>query len=353
MMPIVEFKENEDLKKLCYEFVHSKRPKYVMGRNEFALSIAENVEIDGFIDDFTQDTEWNNKPIVPIDKLQKNAIVACAVVYGRPLTAIKRIKEFQLDYVDYFSLLKYSELKILNLSYIQGFDIDFSLNTIKYREIYNTLSDDISKEHFLNLINFRRTYDLSFMLKFKNIQEQQYFEPFINFKKDDVFIDIGGYDGFTTINFIQKCPGYKAIHFFEPDENNLQNAKDALKEYKNIYYYQYALSNKNETLYFKSSGSSSKIDADGEIKIHTKRLDDCLNDKCTYIKMDVEGWESNVIEGARNIIKEHKPNLAICVYHKCDDFWAIPEKVLSIRDDYKIYLRHYTEGITETVMYFI
>ena len=27
--------------------------------------------------------------------------------------------------------------------------------------------------------------------------------------------------------------------------------------------------------------------------------------------------------------------------------------VLSIRSDYKIYLRHYTEGIYETVMYFI
>ncbi len=36
-----------------------------------------------------------------------------------------------------------------------------------------------------------------------------------------------------------------------------------------------------------------------------------------------------------------------------DDFWRIPEQVLSYRDDYNIFLRHYTEGVSETVMFFI
>lgn len=47
------------------------------------------------------------------------------------------------------------------------------------------------------------------------------------------------------------------------------------------------------------------------------------------------------------------PKIAISVYHKSSDFRKIPEQILSIRSDYKIYLRHYTESIYETVMFFI
>ena len=45
--------------------------------------------------------------------------------------------------------------------------------------------------------------------------------------------------------------------------------------------------------------------------------------------------------------------LAIAVYHDIVDFWRIPEYVLSLRPNYQIYLRHYTEGWSETVMYFV
>jgi len=59
------------------------------------------------------------------------------------------------------------------------------------------------------------------------------------------------------------------------------------------------------------------------------------------------------IVGARQAIIKHHPRLAICVYHRFDDLWRIPERVLSFHDDYQIFLRHYTEGVDETVMFFI
>lgn len=353
MLKIVENYENYELKRLCNEFIYSNRPKYVMGRNEFALSIAENIDIDGFIDDFTSDTNWNNKPIVPIEKVPKNAIVAVAVVGIQPLTAINRVKNYKLEYIDYFSLFKYSNLKLKSIPFIEGFAEDFYIKYNMYETIYNQLADDESKKQFNNIINFRLTYDLYFMKDFSNIQEKQYFEPFIKLMPGSVFVDIGGYDGLTSYTFIQKCPEYRTIHFFEPDENNLKVAIEKLKEFKNIFYYKNGVSDKHETLYFKSSGSSSKIDYEGDITIETLTLDDCIHDNCTYIKMDVEGWESKAIDGAKRIIQDFKPSLAVCVYHKSDDLWKIPEQVLSIRNDYKLFLRHYTEGITETVMYFV
>ncbi len=91
----------------------------------------------------------------------------------------------------------------------------------------------------------------------------------------------------------------------------------------------------------------------GETRIAVATLDSSLTDAPTLLKMDIEGAEALAIEGAQKTILEHHPRLAICVYHKMDDLWRIPRQVLAIRDDYDIYLRHYTEGVTETVMFFM
>ena len=69
--------------------------------------------------------------------------------------------------------------------------------------------------------------------------------------------------------------------------------------------------------------------------------------------MDIEGAELAALGGAQKTILRDKPRLAISVYHRPSDIWTIPRKLLSIHPDYKIYLRHYTESVYETVMFFI
>lgn len=95
--------------------------------------------------------------------------------------------------------------------------------------------------------------------------------------------------------------------------------------------------------------------ATGSIRIEVDRLDDVLEDrfKPTLIKMDIEGAEMLAIEGAKHTITTYHPRLALCVYHNVGDFWRIPLKIFSLRNDYRVHLRHYTESIYETVMFFI
>ena len=60
-----------------------------------------------------------------------------------------------------------------------------------------------------------------------------------------------------------------------------------------------------------------------------------------FIKLDVEGAELDVLEGAKATIALYKPILALSVYHKLDDFWTLMNFVKSIRPDYEFALRHY------------
>ena len=63
-------------------------------------------------------------------------------------------------------------------------------------------------------------------------------------------------------------------------------------------------------------------------------------DRCTYIKMDVEGQERAAIEGAANTIAAYRPKMKIAAYHRFDDIIQIPSAVFKHYDGYSLYLRH-------------
>ena len=71
----------------------------------------------------------------------------------------------------------------------------------------------------------------------------------------------------------------------------------------------------------------------------------------TFIKMDIEGSEYQAILGAEKMITSHKPKLAISVYHKPEDIWQLPLLIYRFNHEYKFYLRHYSFGNNETVLY--
>ena len=65
------------------------------------------------------------------------------------------------------------------------------------------------------------------------------------------------------------------------------------------------------------------------------------NNGASYIKFDVEGNEALAIEGTAQTIKAFKPKMCIAAYHRFDDILTIPERVLAINPDYKLYIRHF------------
>lgn len=340
----------------CRDFIYGNKQKFIFGTNEYAACIANSVDIYGFIDEFTKEIEFCGKPVLhSLSELPNNCLVVSSAVY-RPLTVRNKLNNIGIRNLDYFSFKKYSGINLLPayLHFYDDFISDFRINRNKYELIFSLLSDTKSRSLMTKIINFRLTNNLNYMNGFKNDINNQYFEDFLQLRlKDEIFLDIGCYDGFTSLEFIKRCPEYNSIHAFEPDPINFLKVYEKLNRLPRIHCYNFGIGNENTVLKLKSQGDASQIAEDGDIDIQIKRLDDVIKSSVTLIKMDIEGAEISALEGAKQTIISNHPRIAVSVYHCVDDLWKIPMKVLSIRDDYNIFLRHYTENVTETVMYFI
>ena len=73
--------------------------------------------------------------------------------------------------------------------------------------------------------------------------------------------------------------------------------------------------------------------------------------EATFVKMDIEDSEMLALRGADKLISHNLPKLAICLYHKTEDIWEIPLYIKQRWSEYKIYIRHHTELLNETVCY--
>jgi FkbM family methyltransferase len=353
--------ENLQAEEFCKVFLDSsiKRPRYIFGIGEYAVKLheclLEEISIDGFVDDIHEMDLFCNKPLIQSQALPSNALVIVVALMS-PNIIHQRLNMLSVEHVHYVAFMRFSGLKLEVPIFWEGFDEDLQKNLVFYESLDSVFADNISQQTYRNIFNFRLTGDFKYLADFHENQKNQYFEPFLNLQVDDeVFADVGGFDGQTSLEFISRCSGYKAIHIFEPEVQNMQNLKLQFDEYENVYFYKCGLSNKTGELSMIASGSTSKVveNGKGDYQIQLNRLDALIDSSITFLKMDIEGAEHLAIEGAKGLIRKYQPKLAICVYHQGNDFRVIYEKVMSYNKNYTIYLRHYTEGIVETVMYFI
>jgi FkbM family methyltransferase len=353
-LEIDNFVDDQNAIDFCEQFFNSTCPKYILGRNEWARSIAEIIEVDGFVDDFTNEQKFLDRKIIKTQELPQGSLVVSAVVGIQPITVRQKIANRGVNQIDYFAFRKYSGKKLKPVMWWDEFQNDFTQCREKYEWVFSLLQDQKSRLEFTKILNFRLSSNLSYMEGFTDAQYRQYFEDFLALQKEgEVFFDVGGFDGYTSLEFIHRCPQYSGVHIFEPEPTNIEVTKTKLNNYKNIYFYPYGLSNRSQTLRFDVKGSSSRVSEQGNIKIKVEPLDDLLDEPLSFLKMDIEGGEIEALEGAKQTIIKYHPRLAISVYHRHDDFWRIPELILSYHRNYKIFLRYYTEGVTETVMFFV
>jgi len=196
--------------------------------------------------------------------------------------------------------------------------------------------------------------------------EHQYFpESLFQLAPGDVFLDAGGYTGDTALSILKHTQGkFKEIHTFEPDPQNYAQlcANIAVlppAQRDRIRCYPLALGLEAREASFASVGSASGsiyqddgFNAIKVVNIHEVVPQETL-DSITFIKMDIEGAEMELLKSLETEIRRHRPILAVCLYHGQEDLFTIPAYIHSLVPHYNLVIRHHSTCRCETVLYAI
>jgi len=174
-------------------------------------------------------------------------------------------------------------------------------------------------------------------------------------KEDDIVLDCGSFYGHFALYAAKKATrGH--VYCFEPDPKNRELLAEnlALNGISNATIVPKALYSSSGTISFKADGTAASgiSDAPGSISLPCVSLPDFMAeeglDRADFIKMDIEGAEVPVIEGARGLLKDSSAHLAIASYHKVGGrfSWEILEPELSalgfdVETDYPLHRTTY------------
>ncbi|MBR0851562.1 FkbM family methyltransferase [Bradyrhizobium diazoefficiens] len=213
----------------------------------------------------------------------------------------------------------------------------------------------------LNLFFAAIGIDFTFL---KKQYEYSGVNPAIAAKTGDIVIDAGSCYGDTALYFSTKVgPAGKVIGFeFIPD--NLEILRENLglnpKYSSNIEIVERPVwETSDKTLYVLNNGPGSQVSerpfAPGAAEVKTISIDDMVRDKnlprVDFIKMDIEGAELAALKGALNTLGRFRPSLAICVYHKPNDWVEIPLFIHNLNLGYRMWLDHFSIYPEETVLF--
>jgi FkbM family methyltransferase len=157
--------------------------------------------------------------------------------------------------------------------------------------------------------------------------EQKFLQAFL--RTDDIFVDVGANIGLFTLLAAQRVGCRGRVFTFEPSQSTFQRLKDNihLNKLQNVKCYQLALSEREEMLSFTialdgwdawnslahpTAGTTFTTETVKCITWDQVTEREGLVGKVALMKIDVEGWETHVLRGAKNTLsRDDAPTLLI------------------------------------------
>lgn len=252
--------------------------------------------------------------------------------------------------------------------YEKGKSCEWLKNALPHIENALKLMEDEESREIFTKVFCNKIYLSQTTMPYQTFRsEGEYFESGCwTLGKNEYFVDGGAYIGDTVAEFIEHTKGeFGAIYSFEYEVANYNKLCENIKKFpqeiqEKIEAFQCGIWNKKESGWCEYLGESNgtQIMTEDSKSLKAERclldkLDDVLvGRKVTVLKLDIEGAEIQGLYGAKNIIVNQKPKLAICLYHTPEHLWEIPLLIHEMRPDYKMIIRHHSvQNYTDTVLY--
>ncbi|WP_025132263.1 FkbM family methyltransferase [Pseudomonas sp. PH1b] len=218
------------------------------------------------------------------------------------------------------------------------------------RRAFNLLADEESKQLFVDHVQWRLFLDYD-LLPPASPREIYFNDHFVTAREDEVLYDIGAFNGDSIHGYIQSGRKHSQIHSFEPSAKNFADLQDTVAqlggESRGLYAHALAVGDSvGEILIEAENGPASRVGSGSET-VRMSTLDELGKQisAATFIKIDIEGFEPQCLEGGRQLISQQHPVLAVCVYHEQAHLWSILLQLHGYYDGYRFSLcPHLAEG---------
>jgi len=349
----------------------------IYGKGETGLALKNNIEerrqdinIECFIDSF-EGGEIDGYEVIRFNELGERDLI--------------------YDYVIVASVFSFQIEEQLRISSITNYMIVGDNLIFKFSNL-DTLSEFYwTKDELLNNVRldrsrelFTREHDIAIFDALINLhdsdvtcqqQAQNFFLKEVDFDRQYLdhlpanairnIIEGGVAEGTDTYKFLDSFNNIECIHGFEPFGFLFENELRILEKNNKVKIYSKALGNTESTInvkvdhLLKSNNvlSENKLEDEETVlnSVQISRIDTLFekNSKIDLIKLDIEGYEFEALMGAKNLIQQQKPMLAISIYHRKEDIIEIPILLKSLTPEYTLYLESYSSSSIDTVLYAI
>lgn len=257
-------------------------------------------------------------------------------------------------------------------------------NHINEAEIQNIFSDQLSKSYYLDFLSKMQYYITKNNFKFQELYSRRDYIAFgrdelalnkiiknqrLDFEKYEysVFvykqgyvdlpdyvkkyiekkdiIDAGAFIGDSAYVF-QTFFNPRKVYSFEPEVSNFQKLQSNIQKYNlnKVIPICKGLGNSKGTYYIDAWGESSKIVDSSKSKVELTTVDDFVKEnqiELGVIKLDVEGFGLELIEGALQSIQKFRPVLLISIYHNGKEYFEVPKLLHKYLKNYEYLLKKY------------
>ncbi len=323
--------------RLCEE----KLPLLLYGMGDGADKIikvleSRNIKLSGVFasDGFVRDKTFHGFKLMPFSEAEKKfgsfvALQAFGTSRKDVLENIKRISERQGLYVP--------DVPVAGEDL---FDSAFAKkNMDKLRFVYGALEAEADRYSFESVIRYKLSGLPAYL--FRSAVDEEYAYRLLEAESFKICVDCGAFTGDTAAEIIKLSKGLETLYAIEPDVRSFTKLKAFSEGKEQIVPINAAVYSDEGELNFSAKGSRGSRGGDGKACVKAVTVDGILDGRrADFLKFDVEGMEEAAIEGAKQTIKKYKPKMLVSCYHRSEDMFSLPIKVLNIRSDYKLHFFH-------------
>lgn len=216
-------------------------------------------------------------------------------------------------------------------------------NAARLEKVYARLADEQSRRVYADILDFKLSGKISY-LKDCTTSRIEDIKQILCPNSTESYLDLGAYRGDTVQEFLSLTGGeYDSVIALEPDPKSFVKLEQFCAENKleRILTLNMGVWKEKSTLNFNNrAGRNSSLASDGRVQVQVDSVDNILAGRvATLIKADVEGAEAEMLEGAAETLRKFAPKLFVSAYHYDSDMFRLPEKILELNPEYKIYFR--------------